>query len=79
VRLTPPKNVTWTLALLLLVLGVLAKQMPLPSDLSAYAFWLVVASSVLLSGSLPFQRDIVPAKKARHAGRPLPGLPLWLG
>jgi len=48
VRLTPPKNVTWTLALLLLVLGVLAKQMALPFGLSAYAFWLVVASSVLL-------------------------------
>jgi len=48
VRLTPPKNVTWTLALLLLLLGVLAKQMPLPLDLSAYAFWLVGASSVLL-------------------------------
>ena len=47
-RLTPPKTVSWTLALLLLLLGVLGNQMPLPLDLSAYAFWLVVASSVLL-------------------------------
>lgn len=47
-RLTPPKTVSWTVALLLLALGVAGKQMPLPLDLSAYTFWLVVASSVLL-------------------------------
>lgn len=48
VRLTPPKTVSWILALLLLALGVLGTQIPLPFGLSAYAFWLVVASSVLL-------------------------------
>jgi len=48
VRLTPPKTVSWTVALLLLALGVVGNQVPLPLDLSAYTFWLVVASSVLL-------------------------------
>jgi len=47
-RLTPPKTVSWIVALVLLVLGVLGRQTPLPLGLSAYTFWLVVASSVLL-------------------------------
>lgn len=47
-RLTPPKTVSWTVALLLLALGVVGNQILLPFGLSAYSFWLVVASSVLL-------------------------------
>jgi hypothetical protein len=47
-KLSPPKVVTWLVALVLLLLGLLGQQTPLPFGLSGYSFWLVVASSVLL-------------------------------
>lgn len=46
-KLTPPTNVAFGFAVLLVALGLLANQGVLAA-LSAYAFWLVVAGFVLL-------------------------------
>lgn len=46
-KLTPPKNVTWWIALVLGVLGLLGYSGSL-AGLSAYAFWLVMAGLVLM-------------------------------
>ena len=47
-KLSAPKVVTFWIAVILAVLGVLASQGIL-SGLSSYAFWLVVAGFVLLA------------------------------
>ena len=47
-RLSAPKVVTFWIAVILAVLGVLASQGIL-AGLSTYAFWLVVAGFVLLA------------------------------
>jgi len=47
-KLSEPKVVTFWIAVILAVLGVLASQGIL-SGLSSYAFWLVVAGFVLLA------------------------------
>lgn len=47
-KLSEPKVVTFWIAVILAVLGVLASQGML-SGLSSYAFWLVVAGFVLLA------------------------------
>ncbi len=47
-RLSAPKTVTFWIAVVLVVLGLLASQGVLAA-LSAYAFWLVVAGFVLLA------------------------------
>jgi hypothetical protein len=47
-KLSAPKVVTFWIAVILVVLGVLASQGML-SGLSSYAFWLVVAGFVLLA------------------------------
>jgi len=47
-RLNAPKVVTFWIAVILAVLGLLAQQGAL-SALSAYAFWLVLAGFVLLA------------------------------
>jgi hypothetical protein len=47
-HLSPPKNITWWIALILAVLGVIgyfAKSVPFLSD---YCFWFVLVSAVLL-------------------------------
>jgi 4-hydroxybenzoate polyprenyltransferase len=46
-RLTPPKNVTWWVAVILGVLGLLGHFGTI-AVLSPYAFWFVVAGLVLL-------------------------------
>jgi uncharacterized membrane protein YtjA (UPF0391 family) len=46
-RLTPPKTITWWIALVLGVLGLLGYSGNV-AGLSAYAFWLVMAGLVLL-------------------------------
>ena len=47
-RLTPPKNVTWWVAVILGVLGLLG-HFGAVDVLSPYAFWLVVAGLALLA------------------------------
>jgi threonine/homoserine/homoserine lactone efflux protein len=47
-NLSAPKEITFWIAVILAVLGVLASQGIL-AGLSAYAFWLVVAGFVLLA------------------------------
>jgi threonine/homoserine/homoserine lactone efflux protein len=47
-KLSEPKVVTFWIAVILVVLGVLASQ-GIIAGLSAYAFWLVVAGFVLLA------------------------------
>lgn len=42
-----PKNITWWIALILAVLGIIGKFASVPF-LSQYAFWFVLASAVLL-------------------------------
>jgi heme/copper-type cytochrome/quinol oxidase subunit 1 len=48
VNLNPPRRVTWWIAILLAIVGVLAELIALPV-LSNVAFWLVVAAFVLLA------------------------------
>ena len=47
-KLSRPKIITWWIAVILGVIGILATLMPIPA-LSAYAFWLVVAGFVILA------------------------------
>lgn len=47
-KLSRPKVITWWIAIILGVFGILATLIPIPA-LSAYAFWLVVAGFVLLA------------------------------
>ncbi len=47
-KLTPPKAITFWIAVILVVLGILAAQGIL-APLSAYAFWLVVVGFVVLA------------------------------
>ena len=47
-KLNRPKNITFWIAVILAVLGLLAFMGSLP-PLSAYAFWLVMAGFVLLA------------------------------
>lgn len=47
-KLSPPKNVTWWVAVVLGVLGVLGTQISIPV-VSANNFWFVVAGFVLLA------------------------------
>jgi heme/copper-type cytochrome/quinol oxidase subunit 1 len=46
-RLSAPKQVTWWIALVIGVLGILANLVAIPV-LSGFAFWLVVVAFVLL-------------------------------
>ncbi len=46
-KLNAPKNITWWISLILVVLGVLAKLVPIAA-LFPYAFWLVVIGFILL-------------------------------
>ncbi|MEJ2011272.1 MAG: hypothetical protein P8X64_03485 [Anaerolineales bacterium] len=46
-KLSPPKQTSWTLALLLGLLGILAHQVSIPV-FSQYDFWLVVFAFLLL-------------------------------
>jgi len=46
-RLSAPKQVTWWIALIVGVIGILANLVIIPV-LSGYAFWLVVVAFVLL-------------------------------
>ena len=46
-RLSPPKNVTWVLAFLVGILGIIGNQFSIPF-VSEYDFWLVVAGFGLL-------------------------------
>ncbi len=46
-RLSPPKNVTWALAVLIGLLGIVGSQFSIPY-VSDYDFWLVVAGFGLL-------------------------------
>ena len=46
-KLSPPKNVTWILAFLVGLLGIIAHLFPIPF-VSEYDFWLVVAAFALL-------------------------------
>ena len=47
-RLNPPKVVTFWIAVLLALIGVIAEMAPIAS-LAGYALWLVVAGFVLLA------------------------------
>jgi heme/copper-type cytochrome/quinol oxidase subunit 1 len=47
-KLTPPKHITFWIAVVLAVLGVLATLVTIPV-LSGFAFWLVVIGFVLLA------------------------------
>lgn len=47
-KLSRPKVVSWWIAVILGVLGILAKLVTIPV-LSGYAFWLVAAAFVLLA------------------------------
>jgi hypothetical protein len=44
-NLSAPKQITWLVALVIAVLGVLAQLVP---SLNTYAFWLVVIAFVIL-------------------------------
>jgi hypothetical protein len=46
-KLTPPKAITWWIALVLAVLGIVAKFVSM-GPVTTYNFWFVVASAVLL-------------------------------
>lgn len=46
-KLSPPKNITWWIALILVVLAVLGTLVTIPV-ISGLAFWLAVISAVLL-------------------------------
>jgi hypothetical protein len=46
-KLTPPKNITWWIALVLGVLGLLG-YLGNVSSISTYAFWFVVAGLLLM-------------------------------
>jgi hypothetical protein len=46
-HLSPPKNITWWIALILAVLGVIGKFVNV-QFLSEFSFWLILASAVLL-------------------------------
>jgi hypothetical protein len=46
-HLSAPKNITWWIALILAVLGIIGYFANVPF-LSQYSFWFVVASAVLL-------------------------------
>jgi uncharacterized membrane protein YtjA (UPF0391 family) len=46
-RLTPPKNITWWIALILGALGFLGYTHTIPA-LSPFAFWLALAGLILL-------------------------------
>lgn len=51
-KLSAPKQATFTLAVILGILGILAELVPIAA-ISPYAFWLVVIAFVLLAlGSL---------------------------
>ena len=47
-RLSPPKQITWIIALILGVVGILANLASIPAITPATGFWLVVAGWVLL-------------------------------
>jgi len=47
-KLSKPKVVTWWIAVILGVLGILAILLPIPL-LAPYAFWMVAAGFVLLA------------------------------
>ncbi len=47
-HLSPPKNITWWIALILAVLGVIGYFVKSIPFLSQFSFWLVLASAVLL-------------------------------
>ena len=47
-RLSAPKQITWIIALILGVVGILAALVTLPVITPALGFWLVVAGWVLL-------------------------------
>ena len=46
-KLNAPKNVTWFISLVLVVLGIVGKVASL-GFITAYAFWFVAAGAVLL-------------------------------
>ena len=46
-HLSAPKNITWWIALILAVLGIIGNFTSVPF-LSQYSFWFVLASAVLL-------------------------------
>ena len=46
-HLSAPKNITWWIALILAVLGIIFHFVNVPS-LSPFSFWFVVVSAVLL-------------------------------
>jgi 4-hydroxybenzoate polyprenyltransferase len=46
-KLTPPKNITWWIALVLGVLALLG-SLGVIAGLSAYAFWLAIAGLALM-------------------------------
>ena len=46
-HLSAPKNITWWIALILAVLGIIGNFASVPF-LSQFSFWLVVASAALL-------------------------------
>ena len=46
-HLSAPKNITWWIALILAVLGIIGHFVSV-TFLSQYSFWLVLASAVLL-------------------------------
>ena len=46
-HLSAPKNITWWIALILAVLGIIGNFASVPF-LSQYSFWLVLASAALL-------------------------------
>jgi len=45
--LSAPKETSWVIALVLVLLGLLASLVPIPS-LAPYALWIVLAGAVLL-------------------------------
>ncbi len=47
-QLSAPKNITWWIALILAVLGVIGYFVKSVPVLSQFSFWLVLASAVLL-------------------------------
>jgi hypothetical protein len=47
-KLSPPKVITWWIAVVIGVLGILSTVITIPA-LSPYAFWLVVIGFVLLA------------------------------
>jgi hypothetical protein len=47
-RLSPPKNITWFIALILLVLALLGHLTTAVSILTQYDFWLAALSAALM-------------------------------